>query len=102
MNNCIGNVVNLVSPKEGLHGMDYGGLLFSNVSRSETIPSEISVRKGKACQNSILFVVASFGDASVPEAARLGGIKTVTHVAYESFRILGFLFMRDCVVVYGD
>jgi len=45
--------------------------------------------------------VAAWGDSSIQAAAMAGGIKTIHHVDYEAFSVLG-VYSSFEVTVYGD
>ncbi len=55
---------------------------------------------GRAQVESILGIVAT-GDCSIQAAAASAGIKTVNHVDYEYYNVLGVI-QRFVVIVYGD
>lgn len=78
------------------------GTLFTSVKGPVTATGASSEgsRSGSGSAFNILGLVA-IGDASIDSAKRQGGIKTVTHVDYESFTVLG-LFSSFKVVVHGD
>lgn len=98
--NC-GTVLNAYAPTRGVHGADHGGIIFSKTVRSEEIPKELGSKSGRACQTMVA-LLAAFGDASLPEAMKQGNISTVKHITYEKTRGVLFLYMQDCIVVYGD
>lgn len=60
----------------------------------------VSSRSGVSESFSILGLVA-LGDASTAEAARVGGISTITSADYEYFNVLG-VYQRYRTVVYGN
>ncbi|TGN19000.1 TRL domain-containing protein [Leptospira idonii] len=99
--NC-GTLLNQFSATKGLHGFDHNGSVFASTVRSEAISDTIGSKKGTACQTMFLFTAVAFGDASLPEARRNGGISKVNHIAYEKTRILSLLYNRDCIIVYGE
>jgi hypothetical protein len=49
-----------------------------------------------------LLTAIAFGDASLPEARRVGGITKVNHITFEKTRVLGLLYNKDCITVYGE
>jgi len=55
---------------------------------------------GRAQVESILALVST-GDCSIQAAAASAGIKTVNHVDYEYYNVLGVI-QRFTVIVYGD
>lgn len=64
------------------------------------------VKRGESCSAStFLFSVAVVwfgGGGSIQDAAQSGGITKVAAVERSSFTILGPLFYRECVVVWGE
>ena len=56
---------------------------------------------GQASTESILGLVA-WGDASTQAAAEDGGLSTINHMDQEIFAVLGFVYVRQTVIVYGD
>jgi len=61
----------------------------------------VSVQKsGEACARSILGI-AAFGDASIEEAKRVGGIKKVATVDHRTTNVLYF-YGEYCTIVYGE
>lgn len=99
--NC-GTLINNFSAQRGLHGFDHNGSLFTSTSRSEATSDNIGPKKGQACQSMFLFTAVAVGDASLPEARRAGGISKVNHITYDKTRVLGLLYMKDCITVYGE
>ena len=99
--NC-GTLINQFSATKGLHGFDHNGSLFQNTSRSESTTSETGSKSGQACQSMFLFTAIAVGDASLPTAKLNGGINKINHITYEKTRILGLVYMKDCITVYGD
>jgi hypothetical protein len=99
--NC-GSLINSLSATKGLHGFDHNGSLFQSTSRSESTSDVIGSKKGQACQSMFLFTAVAVGDASLPEARRAGGISKVNHITYDKTRVLGLLYMKDCLTVYGE
>jgi hypothetical protein len=63
-------------------------------------PTKRGSRVGRAEVANILGIVST-GDASVAAAAKAGGIKTIRHIDYHLFSVLG-LYSRFETVVYGD
>jgi len=58
-----------------------------------------SLKEGSACATYVLGL-GPFGNVSVMEAIKAGGIKTVKVVDYKHTWLL--LVSKDCVVVYGN
>lgn len=50
----------------------------------------------------IVLGLVSWGDAGTRAAALNGGIETITHADQEFMVILGFVYLRRTVIVYGD
>ncbi len=99
--NC-GTLINNLTANKGLHGFDHNGSLFTNTSRSEAVSDNIGSKKGQACQTMFLFTAVAIGDASLPEARRAGGITKVNHITYDRMRVLGLVYNKDCITVYGE
>lgn len=49
-----------------------------------------------------LLTAIAVGDASLPAAKRAAGINKINHITYDKTRILSFLYMKDCITVYGE
>jgi hypothetical protein len=101
LGNC-GTLINNLSATKGLHGFDHNGSIFQSTSRSESNADFIGNKKGQACQSMFLLTAIAFGDASLPEARRVGGITKVNHITFEKTRVLGLLYNKDCITVYGE
>lgn len=99
--NC-GTFINQLSATKGLHGFDHNGSIFQNTSRSESVVNEIGSKSGQACQSMFFFTAIAVGDASLPAAKRAAGINKINHITYDKTRILGLLYMKDCITVYGE
>ncbi len=56
---------------------------------------------GRSFNQSVLGLVA-WGDGGSAAAARDGGIEVLRHMDQEILNILGFVYVRRTVVVYGD
>lgn len=63
--------------------------------------TELGSKVGRSEAQSLLGLVA-WGDAGTQAAARDGGITTLNHADTETFAILGFVYVRQRTVVYGD
>lgn len=59
------------------------------------------VKRGVACSQDILKLVA-WGDATQAAAAKQGGVTEVVGVDFDNTAILGFVYTRNCTVVYGN
>jgi hypothetical protein len=59
-----------------------------------------STKTGQACSSSILGIVTT-GDASVPTAAKAGGIKKIASVDNTFMQVLG-VYAQYCTVVTGE
>ena len=57
-------------------------------------------KAGEACVHNVLGIVA-FGDASIETAKKSSGIKVVSSVDRDVFRILGF-YGKSCTLVKGE
>ena len=67
---------------------------------TDFVNSPVGSKHGQASAESILSLVA-MGDCSIQAAAKDGNIKTITHVDYEFFSVLG-LYTKTTVIVYGE
>ena len=77
------------------------GWLFSNVKGPVTATGVKYVgKRGVACAHGLFFGMIAFGDNSIGAAARARGIKTISHVDYESFNLLG-IYYNSCTIVGG-
>jgi hypothetical protein len=63
--------------------------------------TELGSKKGVATAYSVLWLVA-WGNAGYAEAAKNGGITVMRHSDQETLAVLGGIFTRWRVVVYGD
>jgi len=80
----------------------YGGA-FNNTGAPLNLKlhgTELGTRQGRATAACVLGLI-SFGDASIAEAARQGGIREVTHADAEFTNLLG-LYTTYTTVVYGN
>jgi len=80
----------------------YGGA-FNNTGAPLNLKlhgTELGTRQGRATAACVLGLI-SFGDASIAEAAREGGIREVTHADAEFTNVLG-LYTTYTTVVYGN
>ena len=76
------------------------GGIYTQVKANDSVTSnELGSKMGMSEATSILGWIG-LGDCSVNTAATKAGIKTVTHVDYETFSILGF-YAKTTTVVYG-
>lgn len=79
---------------------DSGGLGWdSNLNAS--MEGRKLVKRGVACSQDILKLVA-WGDGTQAAAARQGGITEVVGLDFENTAILGFVYSRNCTIVYGS
>jgi len=77
------------------------GMVYSNVSAPiGTEGGDVPDSMGQASSESVLGLVA-WGDASVKTAAQNGGLKTVDHVDYKLYNVLG-IYSKFTTVVYGE
>jgi hypothetical protein len=58
------------------------------------------VKKGVACSQDILKLVA-WGDGTQAAAAKQGEITEVVGLDFDNTAVLGFVYTRNCTVVYG-
>ncbi|WP_061235715.1 TRL domain-containing protein [Leptospira weilii] len=69
-------------------------------------PTDVKILKsGKSCNHYSLFLLwfyYSGGEGSIAEAMKDGQITKVAVVDKDTFGILGPIFSRECVVVYGE
>jgi TRL-like protein family len=107
VSNC-GTLQNIYAPRDGLAGSDHGpALLFSSVASSNFVPKDgnIGTKRGEACQSSALMLF-SWGDSSLPEAMKVGGIKVLKHYGIRSTRLTPLIvfpvYSSDCLIVFGD
>ena len=63
--------------------------------------TQLGSKVGRAHSQSILGLVA-WGDASTQAAAQEGGLTTINHADMEIFSILGPVYAKQTLVVYGD
>ena len=78
-----------------------GGVLFHDIKYGITAtPSVETVKRGEACQSSILGMFG-FGDASIETAKKDTGITNVSSVDASSFSVLGF-YNKYCTIVKGN
>lgn len=77
-----------------------GGMLYTGVTTGTSASGGSTAKMGKACNTSILGLVAT-GDASIAAAKAQGGISRVSTVDYQAKNILG-LYGKYCVVVHGS
>ena len=85
----------------GIGGPDNFGILYHDVSHSESRDTIIGGKRGEACQTSLLSLFA-VGNNSIPYAANSGAIREVTNVVFRNQGVLfGILWRRNCTIVYG-
>ncbi|MCB1189098.1 MAG: hypothetical protein H7A23_22810 [Leptospiraceae bacterium] len=76
------------------------------LSHGNQIGSGSVSKFGKSCSFSSWFLYLHVfyygGGGSIEEAVQDGGIKNIAVVDRESLSILGPIFYRECVVVWGD
>ncbi|MEM7181055.1 MAG: TRL domain-containing protein [Spirochaetota bacterium] len=86
----------------GVSGPDSFGLLYSNVTRSESLQFTRGPKKGKACQKSFL-QLAAFGDNSITTAAEKENITSVYSINYSETRVLlGIFYRENCTLITGN
>ena len=78
------------------------GIFYTGVKAplEATASKEGFSKTGKAKASQVCGV-AAWGDSSIQTAAAAGGIKTIHHVDYEAFSVLG-VYSSFEVTVYGD
>ena len=78
------------------------GIIYTGVKAplEATASKEAFSKTGKAKASQVCGI-AAWGDASIQTAAAAGGIKTIHHVDYEAFSVLG-VYSSFEVTVYGD
>ena len=76
------------------------GLLYTDVMGPIDTEGSLGSKKGEACSQSILSLVAQ-GDSSIAAAAKDGGITKITSVDHHSTNILGIIG-TFCTIVYGS
>ena len=64
------------------------------------------VKRGESCSASTylfsVFLVFFGSGGSIDEAAKAGGIKKIATVERSSLSVLGPVFYRECVIVWGE
>ncbi|WP_082280901.1 TRL domain-containing protein [Leptospira kirschneri] len=69
-------------------------------------PTDVKiVKSGKSCNHYSIFILWSYysgGEGSIAEAMKDGQITKVATVDKSTFGILGPIFSKECVVVYGE
>jgi len=79
------------------------GMIYSSTRApisTDFVNTPVGSKHGEASAQSVLGLIAT-GDCSIQAGATAGGLKTITHVDYEYFSVLG-VFTRTTVIVYGD
>lgn len=75
--------------------------IYSETKANDQITDEtLTAKRGEACSTSILGLVTT-GDASVPTAAKNGGIKKIVSVDNDFVQVLG-VWAKFCTVVTGE
>lgn len=71
---------------------------------SNTLTSANILKSGKSCSVSGAIVKLFFYGAgnSIEEAAKHGGITKIAVIDRESFSVLGDLYYKECVIVWGE
>ena len=83
------------------HVTPQGGLVYHDLKYGvDATASTAASKKGEACLNSVLGLVAS-GDASIEEAKKNGNITEVATVNAHSFSVL-FIYNKYCTIVTGN
>ena len=77
-----------------------GGIYHYNVTAG-SIGNALARKQGKACSQSVLWLVA-WGDSSLHAATESAGIKKIASVEYENQAIASFGFHKFCTVVWGE
>lgn len=86
----------------GVGGPDAFGVLYSDVTRSESMQMVRGPKKGMACQKAFVGL-AAIGDASITSAAEKGDITNVQSVSYKEQKVLlGILYRKNCTIVTGN
>ena len=83
------------------------GTLYTDVSSTAVdlaVETDKSASQDKVGEASAIAVFGLFavGDATVTEAMKNAGIKTVHHVDYQNKYVLFGLFVKTAVIVYGE
>lgn len=76
------------------------GSIYTDTSGPLMVTSNGESTKMGRSESTAIFGFA-FGDASVAEAQRNGGISTIHHVDYEVTSVLG-LYVKYATIVYGE
>ena len=80
------------------------GCIYMNVISpldTDLATTELGTKIGRSQAQAILGLVA-WGDAGTQAAARAGQITTLRHADTQTFAILGFVYVRQRTIVYGD
>ena len=77
-----------------------GGIYTDVQSGTQATGHAMSKKMGESCAMSILGLVGT-GDASITTAAKMGGVRTISHVDEYATSILG-VYGKLCTRVYGD
>jgi len=80
------------------------GCVYLNVTSpldTDLHETRLGSKVGVSEMKSVLGLVA-WGDAGTQAAARAGQITTLRHADTQTFAILGFVYVRQRTIVYGD
>ena len=80
------------------------GLLYSQTKApisTDFANTPVGSKQGQASASCVLGLIAT-GDCSIQTAAQEGGIKTITHADYEFMSVLGSVYSKTTVIVYGE
>jgi hypothetical protein len=76
------------------------GIVFSDQKAPLFAGRETGTKEGQAAAYCVLFLFA-WGDASIEQAAKSGGITQIKHTDYRLFNVLG-IFQQYTTIVRGD
>ena len=77
------------------------GLLFTSIEGPIAAAAAVdSSKKGKACAQNVLGIVAT-GDASIDSAKKVGAITKVSSIDHTSFTVL-MIYSEFCTIVRGS
>jgi hypothetical protein len=98
----VGNLTNPGAAPGYGGGMVYQEVTTPTVNYSVAENKDVKpLKRGEATVEVILGLVAN-GDASIQAAMKNGGITKVHHIDYKNKSVLGLLFSRQTVIVYGE
>ena len=92
------------SPMQGFLFTSTNHHIYSGSAGSQLSSASI-LKSGKSCSfGSFPFLTLFYygGGGSIREAAKAGGIKKIAVVDRSSMNIIGPIFYRECVVVWGE